>query len=448
MSEKMLKAIRQRRAIGVGIVMSGVLVLLLAIWLAPLKTSAQGGGGNPNSGVENTNCIVSSTDTNCTEGVVSWGNITMSPSEDCIGTEFSASASEVKSAGGSSVTVHYVASNGNPSTNCPDSMSTSVVSPSVISNWWTATVGDYSTNGDQFPAKFTPTSGGNGTVTFFKKWQHICDTNTEISTASAGFHVNVGLRQITSDGWGTGPLYVPDWTVMLGNIALVLRDIPLSFSGPIGFETSKYKLKEDFCCKDGGSGVVDYARWSCSSSGGVTVSKDVNTLSALATNWIGTAIGIVETAWPTNIEIINQIKSLASLSAGFSSSANVNMSDVKFSDSCEGCMQNPEMTFLGTSWANVNGDYSFTSSTLGISITYIGGYVNAEKVGWIVNNGINTNLADWNVQTHLTWWLYWSYQIGSEGDYGTYLPQGGRYFPLSPEANSVCLGPNYPGTLF
>lgn len=152
-------------------------------------------------------CAASTYTTNCTEGSVTLTNVTVSPTNGCVGTAFSASVSQNISNGQVIVTTHYTNACGRVDTNtCPDTYTTNEPSPTIVSNWWTVTgVGATPPSGTGTGASFTATNTGTGTVTFYTKWQHVCDTGTSTASASASFSVRCPTMSSTALSSACGP---------------------------------------------------------------------------------------------------------------------------------------------------------------------------------------------------------------------------------------------------
>jgi hypothetical protein len=194
MSEKVLKLANRRPMLLTLIIMATITIgLLFSGWLTPAPTKAQNGGGNPSSGGENTNCVTSSVSTNCcAEATVTLSNVP--PIIICIGSSASASTLAMPTNGVQIVDTGYTnASN----SNCPDTYQTNYPAPSLLTNWWTASGCGINTNGSGLSTpSWTPTNGGQITVTFNQKWKHTCDTNTETATST----VNINVVAVDSIG--------------------------------------------------------------------------------------------------------------------------------------------------------------------------------------------------------------------------------------------------------
>lgn len=172
---------------------------LLAMLLTPSSSRAQQGGGGSGSNNENADCVVSSTSTNCSEGSVVLSNVVVNPSNACIGSAISASVSQGIIPGQVIIDTSYTNANPNATNpTCNDTFTTNNPSPTIVSNWWTVSVGSFSTNGTGLSASFTPTSCGSGSITFNTAYQDVCDTNQNTTSASGGFTV-VAVNSLTAD---------------------------------------------------------------------------------------------------------------------------------------------------------------------------------------------------------------------------------------------------------
>jgi len=130
---------------------------------------------------------VSTKTTNCSaSGYFTLTNATVSPTNACIGTTFSASATSIASNATVIITTHC------PCSTNADVYTTNHPAPTIVSNWWTASVGSFSTNGQGLSASFTPTNCGNGTVTFNLTYVNNtpCDTNRHTVSISKNFVVH------------------------------------------------------------------------------------------------------------------------------------------------------------------------------------------------------------------------------------------------------------------
>ncbi|MCD6049808.1 MAG: hypothetical protein K0Q55_1211 [Verrucomicrobia bacterium] len=144
-------------------------------------------------------CNISGYTTNCTEGVVVLTNATVNPTNGCIGSGFSASASQSVSNAIKIITSNYTNACGNVDTNnCPPTYVTNSVAPTIVSNWWTVSVGGYSASGSGLSASFTPTNSGEGTITFFTKYKKVCEEGEAEVSVPATFKV-VKVASLTPD---------------------------------------------------------------------------------------------------------------------------------------------------------------------------------------------------------------------------------------------------------
>jgi hypothetical protein len=168
---------------------------------SPCNSSGTSGAGT--SFTVKCDCFNSSYTTNNKEGSVTMTNLTMTPTNSCLGKSFSASADRSISNAVVKITTHHTNACGNVNTNyCPDTSVTNRPLPTIITNWWTVSgPGSYSTNGSGASAgPFTPTNGGSGTVTFFTKWRHAVDTNvTAITSTNLAFNVSTNCVQSTTE---------------------------------------------------------------------------------------------------------------------------------------------------------------------------------------------------------------------------------------------------------
>jgi len=128
--------------------------------------------------VISTNCIYS--------GFFTLTNGTISPTNGCLGSAFSASASKITSNAMVVVTTHC------PCSTNADINTTNYPAPTIVSNWWVASVGSFTASGNGLSASFTPTNGGSGAVTFYLTYKNStpCDTNVYSATpVSLSFNV-------------------------------------------------------------------------------------------------------------------------------------------------------------------------------------------------------------------------------------------------------------------
>jgi len=125
--------------------------------------------------------------TNCaSSGFYTLTNATVTPTNACLGTTFGASATSIVSNAIVVITTHC------PCSTNADIKTTNSPAPTIVSNWWTASVGGFSTNGQGLSASFTPTNCGNGTVTFNLTYKNNtpCDTNLHTVSVSKSFVVS------------------------------------------------------------------------------------------------------------------------------------------------------------------------------------------------------------------------------------------------------------------
>lgn len=167
----------------------------------------------------NVGCAFSHYTTNCTEGTLTLTNLTLGTNVVCFGGGVSANVSHAISNAVQVITSHHTNTCGNVDTNCPNTHATNLISPSVLSNWWVATVsstvGSYSAQGTGLSASFTPTNPGNGTVTFYTKWRGGCSTNITVTSVATNFTVR-GVQSSFSDGPRRGSAFWPcTWSATL-----------------------------------------------------------------------------------------------------------------------------------------------------------------------------------------------------------------------------------------
>jgi hypothetical protein len=181
MNEVIFTKVRVRVLTALSITLEFAILLFLSLVCSAAAQEADNNPG-PLAVVE---CPFTAT-TNCTEA-----SDTLSPSPvagPCSGgganLPVTAAASDNLVDGKIVVTITYTG------TNCPtNSITTNWVPPTVISNWWTVTgVFAIPSSGTGLAASFTPCPG-NGSVNFFEKWQHICDTNTSTASTQANFTI-------------------------------------------------------------------------------------------------------------------------------------------------------------------------------------------------------------------------------------------------------------------
>jgi len=190
----MLLALIVMATLALGIVFSG--------WLTPTRLKAQEGAVQQAVQQETTNCEVASTSSSCLmAGSISLVAPTNSPVV-CIGSGVSLSASYLVITGQVLVTTTYTNAGNSGADACPDTYVTNYPTPTIVSNWWTASVGSYSTNGQGLTASFTPTDCGNGSVTFYLNYQNSdpCDTNVQSAGSVSGSFESVQLQSISVSG--------------------------------------------------------------------------------------------------------------------------------------------------------------------------------------------------------------------------------------------------------
>lgn len=139
-------------------------------------------------------CILAGSTNNClTSGSISLGSATTNPIIGCLGNTFSASVTQAVANAIVVYKTQYTNACGQVTTNCPDSFVTNRPPPTVVSNWWVATAGSWSTNGQGSAATFVPP--GSGTVTFNLTYKNNtpCDTNVYSATpVNVAFNIQSG----------------------------------------------------------------------------------------------------------------------------------------------------------------------------------------------------------------------------------------------------------------
>jgi len=202
MSKKVLKLAGRRPMLLALIVMATLaLGIVFSGWLTPTRLKAQQGGGNGGSNDESTDCVESGTITNCSEGSVVLSTVVVTPVIGCIGSGFGATDTNIITPGQVIIDTSYTNANPNATNpTCSDTFTTNNPSPTVVSNWWTASVGSFSTNGTGLSASFTPTSCGSGSITFNTAYQDVCDTNINTTSASGSFTVDAVTSLTPSAG--------------------------------------------------------------------------------------------------------------------------------------------------------------------------------------------------------------------------------------------------------
>ncbi len=162
-----------------------------------------------------TNCYISSKSTNCTPGTLVLTNLTVTTNA-CPNTVFTGSASHVISNAIQIITTHYTNACGATASYCPDTKVTNSIAPGAKTNWWVVTgVGATPPSGSGLSATFTPTNGGNGTLTFYTKWTNGCSTTEYQTSASTNFHV--GNCPCTT------PLSDAEWAGLTGAFPRLVR---------------------------------------------------------------------------------------------------------------------------------------------------------------------------------------------------------------------------------
>jgi hypothetical protein len=181
MSKKVLKLAGKRPMLLAIIVMATfTLGLLFSGWLTPTPGRAQ---PDPTPNVETTNCVALPNTTNC----VSEASVTLSnvpPAIVCLGSGVGAGTGVITNLGEAIVTTTYTNEGNSGSAACPPDYITNTT-PALITNWWTASGCGIGTNGSGLSTGSTPlipTNSGQVTITFYQKWQGVCDAN--IKTAS------------------------------------------------------------------------------------------------------------------------------------------------------------------------------------------------------------------------------------------------------------------------
>ena len=134
--------------------------------------------------------------TNSTPGSIILTNATINPASGAVGTSFSASVMEITNNAVVVVTTNCACDtnfNGTSLTNPP---------PIVLSNWWVATVGTFSTNGTgtNTQTPFTPTDGGIGSVTFYVNYTDGYDTNVQTASTNCALWVSTNSTNCVTNG--------------------------------------------------------------------------------------------------------------------------------------------------------------------------------------------------------------------------------------------------------
>jgi hypothetical protein len=186
----------------------------MAVWALLMNTDlrADEDFNQPPQPCQPTGCAVESTSTNCTEALVTFTNLVVSPTNVCVGQTVAASVSQIISNGVQIITTSCTNSCGESCTNTCPSPQTNAISPSP-SNWWIVTgVGAIPQSGSGLSASFAPTNTGSGTVTFYASWQHGCDTDTITNNAPGNFTVRCPIQTITASGASCGTTYGASFT--------------------------------------------------------------------------------------------------------------------------------------------------------------------------------------------------------------------------------------------
>ena len=182
MSKKVLNYAGKRPMLLAILVMATLtLGLLFSGWFTPTQGKAQPNQPNPPPSQENTNCVVTSVDTNCVSGGSVALVATTSAPVVCIGDTVNVTADVQITDSQSQTITHY--------DQCPDDVVDSTAVPSYGVTW-TASVGSYSASGKGLTASFTPTSCGNGNVSFKLAYTNTAPcSSTGSSSTSGGFNV-------------------------------------------------------------------------------------------------------------------------------------------------------------------------------------------------------------------------------------------------------------------
>ena len=139
---------------------------------------------------------------------------------------------------------------------------TNLVSPIIVSNWWTASVGSYSTNGTGLSASFTPTNGGCGTVTFNLAYINNtpCDTNIYPATPCT---LNFSVAELSTN--------CTAGTVFLGNSSATTN---FCFGSGVSLSVTNNNIT---------NAVVVTTQWPCSTNANTSVTNLVSP--TIITNW-------------------------------------------------------------------------------------------------------------------------------------------------------------------
>ncbi len=164
--------------------------LLFSGWLTPAPIKADTSDPDPDPGVETTNCVTASITTNCTEATVTLSNVP--PIIVCLGSSVSASTLAVVTNGVQIIDTGYTNAGNSGDDKCPDTYQTNSLTPTLLTNWWTASGCGLGTNANGpglSTSGLNPTNGGQITVAFYQKWKHTCDTNTDIASIQGTINV-------------------------------------------------------------------------------------------------------------------------------------------------------------------------------------------------------------------------------------------------------------------
>jgi hypothetical protein len=79
---------------------------------------------------------------------------------------------------------------------CPNTYATNYPTPTIVSNWWEASVGNFYASSNGLTASFTPTCCGNGSVTFHLTYKNSapCDTNIQSAGDVSGSFTVLALN--------------------------------------------------------------------------------------------------------------------------------------------------------------------------------------------------------------------------------------------------------------
>jgi hypothetical protein len=201
--------------------------------------------------------------TNCNSGSLSLTNGTISPPNGYPGTSFNASVSVFTNNAAIVVSTNW------PCSTNAATYGTNFVSPTTVSNWWTASVGSYSTNGTGLSASFEPTNSGCGTVTFYVKYKNNtpCDTNVYDGNP---YSISFSVAQISTNCY-SGSLSLTNGTISPTNACL-----GSSFSASVNIFTNKAM-------------VVVSTNWPCSTNAATYGTNYV--APTIVSNWWTVSVG-------------------------------------------------------------------------------------------------------------------------------------------------------------